>query len=255
MAKTHLVIPDSHAHPKFHNERADWIGKLILDVKPDVVVNLGDTWDLPSLSSYDKGKKSFQGRTYRADLDAGLDFNERMWAPLKRAKKKKPLSIFLEGNHEERVKRAINLSPELEGTIGFDDFELERHYDRVVEYTGGTPGIIEVDGITYAHFLISGLKGMAIGGEHHASSLLAKHHVSCTVGHSHTIDFAVRAKPDGRKIMGLVAGVYQDYEADWAGESNNLWHRGVVIKRDVEDGEYSPQFVSMNMLRRQYGNG
>lgn len=250
--RTHIILPDIHSHPNYHNERADWAGKLILDVKPDVVVVIGDLWDLPSLSSYDKGKKSFQGRTYRRDLDAGLEFNERMWAPIKKAKRRLPYRVFCEGNHEFRVKRAIEMSPELEGTIGFSNFELDRYYDEVVEYNGSTPGITQIDGINYAHYFISGLKGLPIGGEHHAASLISKHFESCTAGHSHTTDFAVRASPHGRKIMGLVCGVYQDYDADWAGESNHLWWRGVVIKREVENGQYAPQWLSMNMLKERY---
>lgn len=251
-SKVHLVLPDSHAHPSFNNDRADLVGKLILDLKPDVVINLGDMWDMPSMSSYDKGTKGFYGRSYRRDLDAGLEFDERMWAPIRKAKKRLPYRVFLEGNHEQRMKRALNLSPELEGTIGFKDFELDKNYDEIVEYNGGTPGFTTVDGISYAHYFISGLKGLPIGGEHHAASLIAKQFTSCTVGHSHLADFAMRSKPDGTKIMGAVAGVFQDYNADWAGESNQLWYRGLLIKREVENGEYDPQFVSLKQLQKEY---
>jgi len=253
MSKVHLIIPDSHAHPQHHNKRADWIGKLILDLKPDVVVNMGDMFDMPSMSSYDKGKKSFYGRSYRADLDAGLEFDERMWAPLRKAKKRLPLRVFLEGNHEERMKRALELSPELTGTIGFKDFELDKNYDEVVEYDGGTPGIVAIDGIYYAHYMASGLKGLPVGGVHHANSLLDKQHVSCTVSHSHLADFAIQSKPNGEKIMGCVAGVYQDYRAGWAGAPNEMWWRGCVIKREVENGTYDPQFLSIKSLEREYG--
>jgi len=107
MSRTHLVVPDMHSHPDHNNDRADWLGKLILDIKPDVVVNLGDQWDFSSLSSYDKGKASFHGKSYKKDLDAGLDFSERMWEPIRRAKKKKPYAVFLEGNHEERQSRVL----------------------------------------------------------------------------------------------------------------------------------------------------
>ena len=47
--KVHLCTPDVHAHPDFNNDRADWLGKLILDLKPDVVVNIGDAADPTSL--------------------------------------------------------------------------------------------------------------------------------------------------------------------------------------------------------------
>ena len=89
MGNIHLVIPDPHAHYKNNNERADWVGRLIVDLKPDVVINMGDMFDMPSLSVYDNGNKSFQGRTYRADVDAGLEFDERLWAPIRKAKKRR----------------------------------------------------------------------------------------------------------------------------------------------------------------------
>jgi len=79
-AKTHLIIPDPHAHPLYHNDRADWMGKLIAEIKPDLVVNMGDAADLPSLSTFDKGKSSFHGQRYGADIESHLDFQERLWA-------------------------------------------------------------------------------------------------------------------------------------------------------------------------------
>ena len=253
MGKTHLVIPDQHAHPEHGNERADWLGQLILDLKPDVVVNMGDAGDFSSLASYDRGKRSFHGKSYRRDLDAHLDFQQRMWAPIKKAKKRRPYSVFLEGNHEERIERALDLSPELVGTIGFGDLDLGRDYDEVVRYDGNIPGIITVDGVSYAHFFISGNMGRAVSGEHPAYSLLAKKHVSCTQGHSHTFDYSVRTDVHGRKIHGLVCGVYQDYRAGWAGAQNDLWWRGVVIKREVENGNYDLETVSLDALRKVYG--
>jgi len=250
---THLILPDPHAHPEFHNNRADLVGKLILDLRPDVVINMGDMWDMPSMASYDKGGKSFWGRTYKADINAGLDFDDRMWSPIKKAKKKKPNSFFIEGNHEHRLKRALNLQPELEGTVSFEDFDLSRNYNEVIEYKGGTPGVVNIDGINYAHYFITGVMGRAMGGLHPAFSLISKQHESCTQGHTHTTDFSISTSPSGRKIMGLVAGVFQDYESPWAGEVNHLWWKGLIIKRNVENGSYDPEWVSMGRLYKIYG--
>lgn len=256
MSKVHLVIPDQHAAPETSQIRADWLGKLILDLKPDVVVNIGDAIDLASLADHEKGKASFIGASYSKDIEAHLEFQARLWKPLRKAKRKRPLSIFLEGNHEYRIKRALNNSPELAGErygISFKDLQLEDFYHQVIEYSGSTPGIIELDGILYAHYFVSGLMGRPIGGEHHAHSLLAKNLQSSTCGHSHSVDWAVRSTVAGRKMMGCVVGVYQDYDAKWAGTINNLWYPGVVIKREVEDGHYSPEFVSLSRLRKEYG--
>lgn len=253
MSKTHLIVPDPHAHGDFPNDRADWLGQLILDLRPDVLVNMGDQGDFASLASYDRGKRNFHGKSYRKDLDAFLDFQERMWAPIKRAKKKKPYSVFCEGNHEERIERALDLSPELVGTIGFKDLELNRYYDEVVRYEGSVPGITILDGVAYAHYFISGNMGRAISGEHPAYTLLAKKHVSCTQGHTHVLDYSVRTDVKGKKMHGLVCGAFQDYRTPWAGGQNDLWWHGVIIKREVEDGQYNLETVSIEALRKMYG--
>ncbi len=254
MSKTHLVIPDPHAHPDYGNERFDWLAKLIIDIKPDVVINLGDHFDMPSLSGYDKGTKGFEGRRFVKDVASGCEAHERMWEPVKRTKKRLPFRVVLEGNHEQRLKRAVDKTPELDGAISFDQFQFDRWYDVVVEYQGQTPGIISVDGINYAHYFVSGVMGRAIGGEHPAYSLLTKEFTSCTCGHVHTADYSIRTTVDGRKIHGLVAGVYQDYHSGWAGEVNKLWWRGVVVKRGVCEGSYDPQFISLDQLRKEYGS-
>lgn len=208
---------------------------------------------MPSLSSYDKGKKSFQGRTYAADLEAGYDFLERVFSPIRAKKKKLPHRVVLEGNHEYRVKRAINLQPELEGTIGFEDFLFKNYFDEVVEYNGSSPGQINIDGINYAHYFISGVNGRPISGEHPAYSLLSKQFASCTVGHVHTVDYHVRTSTDGHRLHGLIGGCFFDYFADWAGEANKLYWRGCIVKRNVSNGGYDPQFISIDQMRKDYG--
>lgn len=255
MTKTHLVIPDPHAHPDYGNERADWLGKLILDAKPDVVINLGDQWDMSSLSAYDRGKASFSGRNYKKDIEAGLEFSDRLWGPLKRAKRKQPYSVYIEGNHEERIRRVLEIQPELDGAISYRDLDITRYYHTFVPYTGSTPGIIELDGVVYAHFMVSGVMGRPISGEHPSYTLLEKQFQSVTVGHTHTFDFCQRTTATGKRIQALVAGCYTDQVMPWAGEEIcKMWCPGVVLCHDVEDGHYDLEWVSLQRLKKEYGN-
>lgn len=253
MSQIHLIIPDNHAHWEHDNKRADWLGQLLADLKPDVVVSIGDSADMPSLASYDKGTRAAVGRTYRADINSHLDFQDRLWNPVKKLKKRLPRRIFCEGNHEHRIEKALDASPELLNTISFNDLELETFYSDVVRYEGNTPGIIEVDGIFYAHYFVSGNMGRSIGGKNAAQALTNTYHRSCTMGHSHTLDYAIRPTAGGRWIQGLVCGCYQDYDSGWAGVQNQTWWRGVVIKRNVENGSYDPEFVSLQSLKEAYG--
>ena len=70
---THLVIPDTQVKPGVPTDNLRWFGLYAAEKMPDVIVHLGDHWDMPSLSSYDKGKRAMEGRRYRADVQAGND--------------------------------------------------------------------------------------------------------------------------------------------------------------------------------------
>lgn len=249
----HLVVSDLHAHPDHNNRRAEWLGKFILDVRPDVVIVNGDLADMPSLSSYDKGKKSFQGRTYRADIDAHLDFQDKLWSTVRRAKRKLPRRVATIGNHEQRIERAIELQGELDGTISYGDLELEHFYDDVVYYDGSTPGAINVGGIHYSHYCVSGVLGHPISGEHPAYSIISKQHASCAVGHSHKFDYCVRTRRDGKKLMGLDTGCFFDYRHPFAGVANDLYWAGVCVLDNVDDGTYDLKTASLASLRKEYG--
>ena len=64
----HVVIGDAHAKPDVPNDRFTWLGKYLLDLRlsyPEAdikAIDLGDWEDMPSLSSYDIGKMSYEGR-------------------------------------------------------------------------------------------------------------------------------------------------------------------------------------------------
>lgn len=248
----HLVISDAHASPSHNNDRADLLGKLLLDLRPDVVINLGDIADMGSLSSYDRGTKGFIGRTYKADIASANDFLDRLWHPIKNAKRRRPRFVSFVGNHEHRITKAINIQPELEGTISVADIDFKGYRSEVVDYEGLYPGTLDIDGVSYAHFMVSGIMGRPIGGERHASSLITKKLQSCTVGHSHVFDFHLRPKVDGTKACALVMPCAMDYHAEWAGQAGKMWSNGIVIKRNVAGGVYDMEFVSMERLKKVY---
>ena len=70
---THLVIGDPHCTPKASNDRFLWAGKFARDLKPNTIICMGDFASMDSLSSYDKGKKQFEGRRYKKDIDHAHD--------------------------------------------------------------------------------------------------------------------------------------------------------------------------------------
>lgn len=256
---THLVIPDPHAHPDFDNKRFTALGNLILDLQPDVIICLGDLADMPSLCSYEKGTGKFEGRRYQKDIAANIDANKKLWAPLesynakKRANKDKqykPRKVLLYGNHEDRINRTINQEPILAGTIGLQDLQNEKYWDEVYPFLQP----VEIDGVFYSHYFTSGVMGRPISSEHTAYQMLMKQYASCTAGHIHTRDYCERVAVNGKRMQGLVAGCFIDYHADFAGNANNLWWKGVVVKREVQDGNYDIEFVSLESIMKRYSD-
>ena len=68
-----MVVPDTQVKPNGSIEHLKWAGQYAVEKRPDVIVHLGDHWDFPSLSSYDVGTKSFEGRRYTHDVQAGIE--------------------------------------------------------------------------------------------------------------------------------------------------------------------------------------
>lgn len=77
-----LVIGDPHATPHHNNSRFELLGKFIVDRQPEVIVNIGDMADMPSLCSYDKGLRSFEGRRYKHDVASVIDAQLKLFKPL-----------------------------------------------------------------------------------------------------------------------------------------------------------------------------
>ena len=139
---THLVIGDPHCNPKASNDRFLWAGKMAHDLKPDTIICMGDFASMDSLSSYDKGKKSFEGRRYRKDIDHAHDALEKFNKGLNG---RRPRKVMLLGNHEDRIDRIIDETPELDGTISTKDLNFKEFGWEVIPYQ--EPMV--VDGVHY----------------------------------------------------------------------------------------------------------
>jgi len=259
LGKTHLVIPDPHATPEASNDRFDWLGQMIVDRKPDVIVCLGDFADMPSLCPH-HGQREAEGKRIQRDLEAVQDAQERLWRPLlqynalRRAWKEKqynPRRVMLGGNHDfDWVERAVEAHPSLEGFLSPTSFDYESWWDEVHDYKKP----VVIDGIKYSHHLPAGVSGRPIGGMHMAHQLVQKHHQSCTVGHAHVLDY--KAHPvvgTNRHMHGLAAGCYFTHRPSYAKhDAAEFWWGGVIEKFNVSHGDYDFLKLSIEEIERRY---
>jgi hypothetical protein len=221
------------------------------------VVDLGDGADLKSLNSYDtRYPKAIVAQNYESDIQCYNDAQERLRRKFRVMKKKRPAFFGLEGNHENRIKKAIANDPRLEGSkygISFSHLQTDVWFDEYHEYNNSAPAIADYDGISYAHYIASGNYGTAMSGLHHAYGIIQKRHNSTTVGHSHKRSMFFKDDAHPHPTIGLVAGCFKGAKEGWAGQSNLEWWKGVIVKRNIRNGYYEPEFVSLERLRDVYG--
>ena len=243
---THVVIGDPHCTPKASNERFLWAGRLAADVGATHIICMGDFCSMDSLSSYDKKKKSFEGRRYEKDMDHSHQalalFNKGLG-------KHKPRKIMIHGNHEDRIDRFVDENPELEGKMSISDLQFKEYGWQEVPFKQ----IKIVSGVHYVHYLPNGIMGRAISGENIARSILNKHKVSATVGHCHLLDYAVATLPNGKKLQALSAGCYLTHPEFFAKDTQHMWWSGIIVKREVNNGSYNVETIDMKAIRKEYG--
>lgn len=254
--KVHLVIPDTQIKPGVPVDHLEWIGKYIVHYKPDVIVHLGDHYDLPSLSSYDFGKKAAEGRRVIADIECATDAFRLLNAPMKaynaqkrknKEKLYKPRKIFTEGNHENRATRASEMDAKIDGLIP-DIGHIIRSFGWEF-YPFLDP--VEVDGISYAHYFYQPMSGRPYSGENLLLRLKNISH-SFTMGHQQGKAIAQRYLSNGTTQRGLVVGSAYLHDEDYKGPQANHHWRGIIVKHEVKDGNYDLMEVSLDFLCRKY---
>lgn len=249
-----LVIPDTQIRPGDDLEFLACIGRMIVAEKPDVVVQIGDFADLPSLSSYDRGKKSFEGRRYRADVESVHRGMEALLSPLREYNLRRlaskhgiyrPRLVLTMGNHEDRINRAINNEPMLDGTISTDDLRYREFGWEVYDFLE----VVVIEQIAFSHFFCTGVMGRPASS---AQAQLNKKLQSCVAGHQQGRQMARAVRADGRQLTSIISGsCYEHLENYLNPQGNKHWH-GVVWLNNAHDGEFDEVFQPLAEVKARY---
>lgn len=254
MAKTYCVIPDVQVTPEHDFSFLSAVGEYIAEKKPDVIVCLGDFADMPSLSEYDRGKKSFEGRRYAADVEAANAAMGLLMTPIqveqnrlhnnKKRRWNPELHLTL-GNHEERILRVIESDPRLEGTIGLEDLYYDLYGWKVYDYKE----VIVLDGIAFSHFFTTGAMGRPVTN---ARLLLNKKHMSCIQGHNQKMDIYTEYRADGKMLTGLFAGCCYLHDEKYLGPQGNDYFRGIHMLYEVDNGSFFTHSITLDYLLKRH---
>ena len=247
LGKMHLVIPDVQTKPGVRQDHLEWVGNYIIEKKPDVIVCIGDFADMPSLSSYDRGKLCYEGRRYINDVKSAREGMYKLLTPIEdynrtAREKYEPRKVLTLGNHEIRISKSVDENPHLAGhldlsDLGYKDFGWEVH-DFLKP--------VEIDGIEYCHYFVGGVMGRPVTS---AAALLRQRQKSATQGHVQFTDMAIHKQT---QQTALFCGTCYLHDEDYLGPQGNVQRRQIIVKHEVEDGVYDPMFVSLKFLEKAY---
>lgn len=242
----HFIIPDRQAKPNVPLVHNRWIGLAIKDYQPDIVMDLGDNADFPSMSQHQPvGHVSKEGQRLLADFNAARDADRILEEAM--GKFKPTRMIRLRGNHEYRLQRYLDQNPVLIGMIDLDMLH-DKHWE-IIDYIHGAPGIIYIDGIAYAHYFANPNNGKPVCGTVH--NRLAHIGMSFVQGHQQGLQRGNRQYATGKTGFGMIAGSCYIHDEEFKGNCNTHW-RGIVVLNEVRDGEYCEMPLSLDYLCRRY---
>ncbi len=253
--RRHLVIPDCQVRPGVDTTHLDWAARAIVKFLPDVLVILGDFWDMPSLSTHEgAGSKESEGKRILADIEAGNTAFARLTGPMnaeiKRRKRRKikqwsPECHFLFGNHEDRISRAVQREPKWDGFLSLDSLL--------------TPGftrhpflkILEVDGIKYCHYFPNPFSGKPIGGTIH--NRLSHIGSSFIQGHQQGFLYGSKQYPDHVK-HGIVSGRFYMHDEHYRPPDvqHSEWS-GIFVLNQVNNGDFDLMSMRASYLKERFG--
>lgn len=250
-----LIIGDAHIQPGQSHRRFEKLNNLVKNIKNNKerlitkIVVLGDWIDMASLSRFDSvGSKAMEGTRIEKDIAAGAKALQHLTKGLTDI----PF-VFVEGNHEERIKRMEEEHPRLLGMAKIKERFSEAvggasfTYIPYREYVRLSPGLV------VTHVPHNNMKPIAstIG----ARKVLALATASVIYGHTHQLDFATLTRNNGKQIFGLNAGCFIEPNADPPYMQGMIkdWWRGVVIVHHNQNRPWDGSFSTISLKQILYG--
>lgn len=218
--KTALVLPDMHV--PYHDERAlQLVYKYIQYKKPNVIIQLGDFYDMYSLSKYDKDPSRIDS------LQEEIDVGSQIWKNFKKLSPKSKL-IMLEGNHERRLHKYLMKNPEMhslnalkiENLLGLKELGVEFYHSEQTYHINKN--------LVVTHGAVDdGCKLSQHSGYSAKNTLDKWGNISGIMGHGHRVGMSNRTLSDGSVIQWVEAGHLCDPHPSYVKNPN--WQQGIVL--------------------------
>ena len=156
-----------------------------------------------------------------------------------------------EGNHEERITRFENKSPETVGTLYNQFQELASRYRwRTHPFGQG----LFIDGVGFTH-VPKNIMGKPFGGQNPENQIANAATHSIVFGHTHRIGYRKAPKVginNSVEILNLGSAMPEGYIAKYAGTSTTGWSYGIFDLTIKQGHIVSHNHINMLQLERDY---
>jgi hypothetical protein len=242
---TIAVVPDTQVRPGVKTDHIPAAGRYIADKRPDVIVCIGDWWDMPSCSTHDQpGSVEAEGKRYKADIAAGCDAMEQFLEPIAKRANYTPKLVFTLGNHEDRITRVYRSNPrQFTGSVA--DLRLADYGWTVYPFLKP----VVIGGVVFNHYFPRGLMGRPI----QSPRIQLQHlHMSSFAGHQQGRETAYSRRADGKSLTAIISGSFYQHDEPYMSELANRHYRGMCFLHEVKDGQYDEMWLSVNYLLRRW---
>lgn len=244
---TIFVIGDLQVKQGVELDYIHHIGAYIAKKQPTIIVQIGDWFDNASLSSYDRGQLSAEGKRLSADIATGNEAIRIIDSYIRAVPNYNPRKVVTLGNHEDRIQRFVNENPALSGFLGNHLYHFERYGWEVYDFL--TPCIIE--DIAFVHYVVAVNTGKPLGNA--LAGRLEKVGTSFVMGHQQTFAYHERSlQLTGAMQMALVIGACYDHDEPYKGVQGNHHFRGCVMLYEVQDGYAMHKKITLRHMKDVY---
>lgn len=246
-----VAIGDTHDSPHLPDKsRFKWFARHVAETRPDRVVQIGDfaSWD--SVSAHDApGTANFAARPrFVDDLESleeamALFYNELGDCGI-------PMELTC-GNHEDRITRFENASPETQGAL-YSQFE-----DVAARYRWRTHAYgqwLFIDGVGFTHCPMNQM-GRPYGGKNPENTIANDAVFSIVWGHTHKAGFKRIPKigpGQSVEVLNLGSAMPTGHVEKYANKSTTGWTYA-IFDLEIRQGHIvGHREISLDELERMY---
>lgn len=253
-----LTVGDTHINDTQSLTRFNIISNFIIAKKPDYIVLTGDFMTLQCLSAWDKDKRTkMENRRYAKEMKAGNKALDMMMEGVRqhnnhmkklKMKQYKPVTIYVEGNHEDRLTRYLECDPTFEGMVSIEkDLNLVKRGILFVPYRE----YHYIDEVGFTH--IPHNKSAAIGGVDITRKASMVTVSSVVFSHTHNQNMSHVFKEGMSHLQDIYcAGCFFEEKEDYIkGRVTEYW-RGLSILHIWKPGRFDVEAYSLGRLKREY---